>query len=302
MEELQTERVVIKKVDLPNGETIAYRKRAGGEKKVLLIHGNMTSSKHWDLLIDAMDAEYKIFALDMRGFGESSYDVPVLSIKDFADDVRMFVDAIGLQGFAAIGWSTGGAVAMQFAADHPGYCDKLVLLASASTRGYPFYGTTAEGVPDLNDRYKSYEDIKGDQSRTAAIQSAYDTGNRDLLKAVWNTLIYTHNQPEPAHYEEYVDDMMTQRNLAEVYHSLNTFNISGAHNGLLKGTNQVQDIDIPVLVLRGERDLVITKEMADEIIEDFDGRARFVELKDCGHSPLVDDLDQLRNVITEFLG
>ena len=41
--------------------------------------------------------------------------------------------------------------------------------------------------------------------------------------------------------------------------------------------------------------------MAKEIIEDLGDVARFVELKDCGHSPLVDDLDQLLQVITEFL-
>ena len=41
--------------------------------------------------------------------------------------------------------------------------------------------------------------------------------------------------------------------------------------------------------------------MAKEIIEDMGNVARFIELKDCGHSPLVDDLDQLLQVITEFL-
>jgi len=39
-------KVQYKQVDLPNGERISYREREGGEKKLLLIHGNMTSSKH----------------------------------------------------------------------------------------------------------------------------------------------------------------------------------------------------------------------------------------------------------------
>ena len=33
-------------VQLANGESIAYRKREGGTNPLLLIHGNMTSSKH----------------------------------------------------------------------------------------------------------------------------------------------------------------------------------------------------------------------------------------------------------------
>ncbi|MEH7444442.1 alpha/beta hydrolase [Bacillus sp. JJ1122] len=301
MEKTDAQAVEMKKVDLPNGETIAYREREGGVKNVLLIHGNMTSSKHWDLLINKMDPAYKIYALDMRGFGESSYNKPNMSIKDFSDDVKLFVDELGLKDFSIIGWSTGGAVGMQFAADYPGYCEKLILLASASTRGYPFFGTSPEGLPDVNNRIAFFEDVKADVGKTVAVQTAYDQQNREFLKAMWNMLIYTNRQPDEEHYEEYVDDMLTQRNLAEIYHSLNTFNISAVNNGLTEGTNQVKDIQIPVLVLRGDRDLVVTQRMTEEIVEDFEGRAKFVELKDCGHSPLVDDLAQLQQYIEEFL-
>lgn len=293
--------VEMKKVELSNGETVSYREREGGEKKVLFIHGNMTSSKHWDILIDQMDPKYKLYAIDMRGFGESTYHTPIRSIKDFSDDVKLFVDEINLTDFTIIGWSTGGAVAMQFVADYPGVCEKLILLASASTRGYPFYGTTSEGLPDLNNRFQTYEDVKNDANRTIAIQSAYDSSNRGFLKMMWNMLIYTKNQPSPEKYEEYVDDMLTQRNLAEVYHSLNTFNISARNNGLVEGTDQAKLISLPTLVLRGERDLVISEAMAKEIMEDLGENASFIELKDCGHSPLVDDLEQVVTVVSNFL-
>ncbi|MEQ2525663.1 alpha/beta hydrolase [Bacillaceae bacterium CLA-AA-H227] len=292
--------VELKKVLLSNGETLAYREREGGEKKVLLIHGNMTSSKHWDLVIENIAPSFKIYAVDLRGFGGSTYHTPIQSIKDFSKDVKLFVDSIQLTDFSIVGWSTGGAVGMQFVADYPGVCEKLVLLASASTRGYPFYGVTEDGQVDLNNRLQTYEDVKND-SKTLAIQGAYDTQNRELLKVTWNALIYTKNQPSEELYEEYVDDMLTQRNLAEVYHALNTFNISSVNNGLTEGENQAKDIIIPTLVLRGERDLVVVKHMAEEIMQDFGGNARFVELKDCGHSPLVDDLEQLLQEITDFL-
>ncbi|MGG7621610.1 intracellular short-chain-length polyhydroxyalkanoate depolymerase [Bacillus coreaensis] len=293
--------VELKKVELSNGETMSYTEREGGEKTLLLIHGNMTSSKHWDVLIDRMEPRYKIIAIDLRGFGSSTYHTPIRSIKDFSDDVKLFVEAIGLTDFSIIGWSTGGAVGMQFVADYPGVCEKLILLASASTRGYPFYGTTSDGLPDLNNRFQKYEDVKNDGNRTVAVQSAYDSANREFLKMMWNMLIYTKNQPVPEKYDEYVDDMLTQRNLAEVYHSLNTFNISDQNNGLLEGTNQAKMITLPTLVLRGDRDLVITETMAKEIMEDLGDHASFIELTDCGHSPLVDDLEQLVAVITEFL-
>lgn len=290
-----------KKVELPNGETLAYQEREGGWKKVLLIHGNMNSSKHWDLALENMDPRYKLFAIDLRGFGSSTYHKPITSIKDFSDDVKSFVDAIGLHHFSIIGWSTGGAVGMQFVADYPSYCEKLVLLASASTRGYPFYGTNTLGQPDLNNRLKTFEEVQADVGKTIPTIHAYETKNRSFITTVWNMLIYTNNQPDEQRYKEYVEDVFNQRNLVEVYQALNIFNISEKHNGLSKGNGLVKKINVPVLVLRGDLDQVVTEDMTKEIMEDLGNTAKFIALTDCGHSPLVDDLSQLIRVITEFL-
>jgi pimeloyl-ACP methyl ester carboxylesterase len=291
--------ITMKEVKLSNGETIAYRERAGGNKKLLLIHGNMTSSKHWDLVYENLAPQFKVYAIDLRGFGNSSYHQPIQSMKDFGDDVKLFIDEIGLKDFSIAGWSTGGGVALQFIADYPGYCNKLILLDSVSTRGYPFYGKASHNQEEF--RVQSYSETKADITKTIPIQTAYDRGDTEFLRLVWNALIYTKNQPVAEHYAEYLQDMLTQRNLAEVYYALNIFNISHHHNGPVEGNGKIDQIQVPVLVLRGERDLVITAEMNNEILEDLGAKARFIELKDCGHSPLVDDLDQLLSAMTEFL-
>lgn len=289
------------KLSLANGETIAYRLRPGGEEVIVLVHGNMTSSKHWDVLIDTLDQKYTLYAIDLRGFGESTYQTRVQSIKNFSDDLKEVVDLLSLEKFFLIGWSTGGAICMQFVADYPDYCEKLVLLASASTRGYPFYGTNEDGTPNMNSRLQTIEDIEKDPSKTRAMQGLYDTNNKEGLKAVWNAAIYSHKQPEKERYEAYLDDMLTQRNLADVYHSLNTFNISSYHNGVTEGTNQAKDISIPVLILRGDRDYVVNEEMTQEIVKDLGDNATYIPLVNCGHSPLIDDLEQLTNRIETFL-
>ena len=85
--EVTLSNVQYKYIQLPNGETIAYQEREGGHKKILLIHGNMTSSVHWDLILEKMDPSYKLYAIDMRGFGRSTYHHQIRSIKDFSDDV-----------------------------------------------------------------------------------------------------------------------------------------------------------------------------------------------------------------------
>lgn len=293
--------MTLQKVTLANGESITYRKRDGGDSVIVLVHGNMTSSKHWDVLIDALDDSFTVIALDLRGFGGSTYYTRVNGIKDFSNDLKDFIDSVALQKFDLIGWSTGGAICMQFVIDNPGYCEKLVLLASASTRGYPFFGTNADGTPNYTERLQTIEQIEEDPSKTKAMQGLYDTKNKEGLRAVWDAVIYTHCKPNEQLYEEYLEDMLTQRNLADVYHSLNTFNIGADHNGVSKGSNQAKDITIPVLILRGDRDYVVTEEMTQEIVSDLGDNATYIPLVNCGHSPLIDDLGQLLGVIEKFL-
>ena len=293
--------VQLKKVLLGNGETFAYRERSGGHIPLVLVHGNMTSSKHWDVVLEKLDETYKVYAVDMRGFGESSYHREIEGIRDLSDDLKDWVDGIGLERFSMVGWSTGGAVAMQFVIDYPDYCKNLILLASASTRGYPFFGTKEDGTPDIGNRLRTVDEVMMDKGKTIPVQAAYDQNDRSFLRGLWNALIYTHAEPDEGRYEEYINDMRTQRNLAHIYQALNTFNISNTHNGLVEGTGKASSISIPVLVLRGDRDYVITKEMTEEIVEDIGENAVFVELKNSGHSPLIDDLDQLLRQIQSFL-
>ena len=292
---------VLKKVDLPNGETITYRERLGDGQLVLLVHGNMTSSKHWDLLIENLHAQFHIIALDLRGFGGSSYNERITHIRDFAEDIKLFVDTLGLTNFDLVGWSTGGMVCMQYCALYPEDCNKLVLLASGSTRGYPFYGMTPDGQIDLTNRYTTLAEIEQDPYKTQAMQSLYDTKNREGLRAVWDSVIYTQQQPTEERYEAYIDDMLTQRNLADVYHSLNIFNISGIDNVASKGTGEVNRIKQPVLIIYGDRDYVVVEQMTNEIIEDFGDKAKVVKIENCGHSPLVDNLNVLTKEIELFL-
>ncbi len=292
----------VRTVEVPSGETIAYRVREGADEEttpLVLLHGNMTSSVHWDLVFEEMDPRYTLYAMDMRGFGESTYGTPVDSLDDFAADVAGFVDAVGLDRFHLMGWSTGGGVAMVYAAEHTDRVERLVLVAPVSTRGYPIYRKDEEGQP-TDDPLTTKEDIAADPVQVAPILAAYENEDRGTLRNVWNSLIYTDTQPEEDRYETYVDDMLTQRNLVDVDYALAHFNISDEETDYGPGDGRANDVTVPTLVLRGERDLVISEAMVEETVADLPN-AEFVELVDAGHSPFVDDIDAVLDEVEGFL-
>lgn len=293
--------IELKSVILNNGERLGYREAGSGEQTLLLIHGNMTSSKHWQPVLEAMPDGYRMIAVDMRGFGISTYNTPVNSLKDFADDIKEFVDILGLTDFAVAGWSTGGGVAMELVANYAGYANKLILLESVGYTGYPIVRKDVTGQPIIGDLLKTKEEIAADPVQVIPILHAYANKDKATLKMIWNATIYTHNQPDEATYDEYLDDMLTQRNLVDVDYALAHFNMSHEHNGVSEGNGRIDRIDIPTLVLWGKRDLVVPEYMATTTAAAIGDNAKVVYLENCGHSPLVDDLNGMIQAWLEFL-
>jgi pimeloyl-ACP methyl ester carboxylesterase len=287
----------MKKILLKNGETIAYRESGSG-KTLVLVHGNMTSSQHFDVLMSRLNG-YHVIAIDMRGFGQSTYNEPVNSLRDFSEDIYEVLSVIGIEKAYFLGWSTGGGVVMTLAIDHPELVEGLFLVESVGLSGYPMFKKDENGQAILSELMTSKEEIANDPVQVLPILSAYQNKDKATLKVIWNMLIYTHNQPNEAQYEIYLEDMLTQRNLVDVDYSLVHFNISSKHNGVKDGTNEVKKITCPVTILQGRNDLVVPLMMGEEIHAGI-SHSQLI-LHEYGHSPFVDDMDFVLEQLYSFI-
>ncbi len=294
-------KIELKKIKIDNGETLGYRECGSGEKILVLIHGNMTSSKHWDLLMEELMDEYKIYAVDLRGFGISTYNTAVDSLKDFSEDVKMFVDKLGIKGFALAGWSTGGGVVMHFASDYPDYVEKLILVESVGITGYPIFKKDDKGQPIIGEFLRTKEEIANDPIQVLPVINAIKNRDKETYRSIWNALIYTKNKPLEEKYEEYLEDMLTQRNLVDVDYALTRFNISNMHNGVVEGTGDIDKIKAPTIIFQGDRDLVVPMQMGQGIAQAMGDRSKLVILSDSGHSPFIDCIDKIVSEIKGFL-
>lgn len=294
-------KIEVHEVMLPSGERLGYRTAGEGEEILLLIHGNMTSSRHWHPVLEAMPDGIRMVAVDLRGFGLSTYEKPVDSLLDFAADVKEFVDLLGLKDFTLAGWSTGGGVGMEFAANFPGYAKKLILLESVGYTGYPIFRKNAKGEEIPGDYLKTKEEIAQDPVKVIPILHAYATRNKEILRMIWNAVIYNRHEPAPEEYEAYLEDMLTQRNLVDVDYALASFNMGDSFNGVSEGSGRIDRIEIPTLVLWGKEDLVVPEYMATSTAEAIGENAELVIKEKWGHSPIVDDLPGLVEVMVEFI-
>lgn len=106
---------------------------------VVLIHGNLSTGRFWDLTMQAAPDGYRVIAPDMRGFGRTERR-PIdatRGLRDWSDDTAALVDALGIEGpIHLAGWSTGGAAIAAYAMDRPGSVASLTFVDPVSPYGY----------------------------------------------------------------------------------------------------------------------------------------------------------------------
>lgn len=289
----------VKTFQSTTGETIAYRESNTSGEIVLLVHGNMSSSVHFQPLIETLESSFNVYALDLPGFGDSSYNRTINSLKDFSEDVESFIEYKDLQGIHILGWSTGGGIALETAAEMPERISSVILLNSVGVQGFEMYRKGADFQPILSERIYKREDIEKDPVQVVPVLQAYESGNRDVIKQIWEAAIYNLNMPDEESYEIFIDAVMKQRNLVDVDVALTQFNILHTSNGVVEGSGLIDQIKAPVTIIHGEKDLVVPVEEAHKTNEAFGKQADLTIVMNAGHSILTDNLTGLTEIIKE---
>ena len=103
-----------------------YVERGAGDV-LLLLHGNGESLDYFSGQIDFFAKAYRVIALDTRGHGASLRGSAPFTIRQFAEDLRAFMDEKGVQSAHILGFSDGGNIALSFALKYPRRVKKLIL-------------------------------------------------------------------------------------------------------------------------------------------------------------------------------
>ncbi|HEY9054472.1 MAG TPA: alpha/beta hydrolase [Rectinemataceae bacterium] len=239
-----------------------YYAQAGSGPAVVYIHGNTGSSLWYS---KAMDLPGRTcYALDLPNFGRSDPMPGDVDLFRYAESVSAFIEALGLEKPLVVGHSLGGAVAQALAVSSPGIANGLVLVDSAAP----------SGLKTPRDRYPLIEMMRTDR---AFLSKA--------LAATVPTL------KDPSLFEALVDDALRMAEKAWIGNAeaLSAFDISG----------KTQDLDLPVCVIWGKLDYIVTEAMARETAQAYAG-ARLEILDGVGHSVLVEDPGRFLAILGDF--
>jgi pimeloyl-ACP methyl ester carboxylesterase len=249
----------------------SYRVRylqAGDGPPLLLIHGLGSSAiAEWGRLMRPLARGYRVYALDLPGFGRSerppdaSYSIPMQ-----VDTVRRFMDAVGARRARLVGVSMGGWIAARLAGESPERVERLVLVAAAGMR------------PDESARIPAEVLLPHDEA-----------GMRRLIAAV------RHNPPPVPSFV--ARDLLARKQQDEwiVRRALESMRPG---RDWLNGT--LARARMPVLVLWGREDVLIPVAYARPLQAEFEGAALKV-LDGCGHLPMADCPEAFDRELFAFL-
>lgn len=214
------------------------------EITLVLLHSWGTSAREWDAVRAALETDS--VALDLSGFGDAPPRLDEPTVSDYADDVLREVRDLG--GFVLVGHSMGGKVAQAIAARRPEGLVGLVLVAPSPLSPEPM-------EPEERERLLRSHGVRAEMERTAdaVVATTLDTETRE-------DVIDDYLRVAPSAWRGWLE-IGSREDLSEL----------------------AGETETPTLVLVGESDPVMARDMLQREVVDRIRGARLEVIPDSGH-------------------
>jgi len=155
--------------------TICLHSKTSGAGSIplVLVHGYGMSSVVWEKALPLFSSNYRLFAIDLPGFGRSDKPETGYSCPELADHIAAWMDTVCLPKAVLIGHSFGGQVIQHFAAHYPERVMALVL-SNTLAATLPPKGLT----PDARQRIQGYGSVEDNRKIfSTTIPRYFDAAN-----------------------------------------------------------------------------------------------------------------------------
>jgi pimeloyl-ACP methyl ester carboxylesterase len=267
-----------------HGHRVIYR-IAGDGPPVVLIHGMVNSSKHWEEVALRLADRYTVVAPDLLGHGDSAAVRGDYSLGAHACSIRDLLTTIGIERATVVGHSLGGGIAMQFFYQFPQRVERLALISSGGLghevspmlRGAALPGAGSGIWLVANRRVRAALERAGERLRV-----------RGSRKGVYLQAVARAMKP--------LQDAAARRAFVQTLRSV--IDVRGQHVSAIDRLYLLGEL--PTLIVWGGRDNTIPMAhglAAHELIPN----SRFVTLPKAAHFPNLEDPQGLADALLDWL-
>ena len=230
------------------------------------------------LPIDALAEQFKVYALDLWGFGYSTREPLDFGYQLFSDQVLKFMDALGIERASIAGQSMGGGVAIWYCVQNRQRVNKLILVDSA---GEPHSLPLTGKIFNLPGVGEFFMGLKTDLIR------------RKNLTDIW---FYKKDLVT----ESYFENATRFHKVSGTTECLMTILRKEFFHTLSDQLRQLARLDVPTLIVWGKNDKGIRVQKGQEMHRILEG-SRFEIFDQAGHMPQYECSEEFNKLTLEFL-
>ena len=261
--------------------------KVGKGAPVLLIHGITNSVEDWLLNIPALAERYCVYAVDLVGHGKTDKPLNIsYHLKDLANFIQEFIQAVDIPPANLIGHSLGGWIALRIAIDQPALIQKLVLVASAGLGKETPLEIRLITVPGVGEFLgKRVLDIAFEQYLARQRENWPDatTATVQMIRLKYDATRWSNISPTV---------LKTFRTLANV--------LGTKDREYLPIVGNLASIQSPLLVIWGQQDKIVPVAWTQKLSKSCP-QAQIEIFDHCGHDAMVEHPRQFNQLVLEFL-
>lgn len=265
-------------IDL-DGHQTHYIEKGEGEP-VVLIHGFFYDTHMWDDNIDALAERYKVFAIDLWGFGYSTREELDVSYSLYSRQLSLFLEAMNIHRANLIGQSMGGGTIVNYAANYGPERIKKIVLVEPSI------------LPNKVPAMGQISILPGVGEFLFGIDSNF---MRKLT--LGNTFIHNKELLTPDYIEKVTRFQKVENTTRIMLRILRKKFFFTLENEV----RQFGEMGVPTLVVAGHQSAGISPELSRQVHQIIKG-SRFKVYDSAGHCPHNDQSEQFNRDVLAFLG
>lgn len=250
----------------------------GEGKPVVLIHGWPLSDAMYEYQYAALIQQgFRVIGISLRGFGLSDKPAGKYNYDVFADDIKVVLDKLKIEGATIGGFSMGGATVIHYVAKYnSAHVSKLALFGAAA----PIWTKR----DDFNYGFWTKADVDG------LIQ--LNNSNRPQLTENFGKIFPASETSVSPGHGAWLGTIQAQASPYAMGEALKTLRDSDLRSDLKK-------IKIPTLILHGKLDKICSYALAEQM-HALIANSELVPLEKSGHALFIEELEKFNAELIRF--
>lgn len=257
---------------------IVHYEVEGRGRPVLLLHGWLGSWALWRNTFETLRQDFRTYALDFWGFGESRDLGENFTVDNFVTLVDQFMNRMGIVKAPLIGHSMGGTVSLSTAILNPEKVVKVVVIGS------PIQGSSLSPLLKLAS-YQGWLDL----SKSAPF--LFNLFMRGLRAGI-RSYAYLMARDGKSLGDMMMKDL-SNLTFGPFFQSINTLRQTDLRPRL-------NEVNVPVLGVYGKRDIIVNPAQSRVLLQ-YVPHSKIAMFKDSGHFPMMDEPKHFHETVRDFL-